>query len=123
MSNKNVSESEKIDRFLSNDKNIKEIIDITSRDFEELDTAEEKYNQKILEIVEIFSKHDVNISESRAKRIFEFVEKIKAEYNKNKILDDKLENISGGVTQSSSDLLGDTRLAIDVALTMKDINI
>lgn len=123
MSNKNVSESEKIDRFLSNDKNIKEIIDITSRDFEELDTAEEKYNQKILEIVEIFSKHDVNISESRAKRIFEFVEKIKTEYNKNKILDDKLENISGGATQSSSDLLGDTRLAIDVALTMKDINI
>ncbi|MBQ3093071.1 MAG: hypothetical protein IJC57_02320 [Clostridia bacterium] len=120
MSNKNVSESEKIDRFLSNDKNIKEIIDITSRDFEELDTAEEKYNQKILEIVEIFSKHDVNISESRAKRIFEFVEKIKTEYNKNKILDDKLENISGGVTPQSSDemMLGDTRFAIDVALTM-----
>ena len=125
MSNKNVSESEKIDRFLSNDKNIKEIIDITSRDFEELDTAEEKYNQKILEIVEIFSKHDVNISESRAKRIFEFVEKIKTEYNKNKILDDKLENISGGVTPQSSDkmMIGDTRFAIDVALTMKDINI
>ena len=120
MSNKNVSESEKIDRFLSNDKNIKEIIDITSRDFEELDTAEEKYNQKILEIVEIFSKHDVNISESRAKRIFEFVEKIKTEYNKNKILDDKLENISGGVTPQSSDemMIGDTRFAIDVALTM-----
>ena len=120
MSNQNVSESEKIDRFLSNDKNIKEIIDITSRDFEELDTAEEKYNQKILEIVEIFSKHDVNISESRAKRIFEFVEKIKTEYNKNKILDDKLENISGGVTPQSSDemMLGDTRFAIDVALTM-----
>lgn len=125
MSNKNVSESEKIDRFLSNDKNIKEIIDITSRDFEELDTAEEKYNQKILEIVEIFSKHDVNISESRAKRIFEFVEKIKTEYNKNKILENELENISGGAIPQSSDemMLGDTRFAIDVALTMKDINI
>ena len=120
MSNKNVSESEKIDRFLSNDKNIKEIIDITSRDFEELDTAEEKYNQKILEIVEIFSKHDVNISESRAKRIFEFVEKIKTEYNKNKILDDKLENISGGVTPQSSDkmMIGDTRSAIGMAFGM-----
>ena len=36
MSKKNISESEKIDKFLSNNKNIEAIIDITSKNFEEL---------------------------------------------------------------------------------------
>lgn len=121
MSKKNISESEKIDKFLSNNKNIEAIIDITSKNFEELNTIEEKYNQKILEIVEIFSKYDINISESRAKRIFEFVEKIKQEYttidsnNNNKISDNELENISGGTKNTSSDMLYDTRCAISMA--------
>jgi len=124
MSKKNISESEKIDKFLSNNKNMEGIIDITSKNFEELNTIEEKYNQKILEIVEIFSKYDINISESRAKRIFEFVEKIKQEYttidsnnsnNNNKISDNELENISGGAKNTSSDMLYDTRCAISMA--------